>query len=312
MERVMWRIIFQNFWFKLVALLMALLLWFHVATDKVYEYTRTFPLEISNIPPHLVLAEKIPEQVKVKIRGRGKELLKLLLAERKSLEIDAKELKNGETGYVIKPDQIPIPEGSELQVTDILSPHSLKIKLDHLLEKKVKVEPHLGVLPADGFVQVGGLHYTPKEVVISGPKVSVTNIEVIHTKEKVIQNAEKSVSGQLDLAMPPGYNLKVSSPAINFSVEIQKAVEKEFSNLPVKLINIPKQREILLSPDSINVTIFGPESLVNQIIPDKIKAVIDCAKTIKKDKFKLPVIVELPSEVKLKRVEPESLEVSVK
>ena len=291
---------------------MALLLWFHVATDKVYEYTRTFSLEISNVPPHLVLAEKIPEQVKVKIRGKGKELLKLLLAERRSIKIDAKELKNGETDYVIKPEQIPIPEGSELQVTDILSPHSLKIKLDHLLEKKVKVQPHIGVLPADGFVQVGELHYSPKEVAISGPKIPVMNIEVIHTKEKVIENAAKSVSDQLDLAVPPGYNLKVSSPVINFSVEIQKAMEKEFSHLPVKLINIPRRREILLQPDSISVTIFGPESLVTQIIPDKIKAFIDCAKTENKDKVKLPVIVELPSEVKLKRVEPESLDVLLK
>jgi YbbR domain-containing protein len=308
----MWRIIFQNFWFKLVALLMALLLWFHVATDKVYEYTRSFSLEISNIPAHLILAEKIPDQVKVKIRGKGKELLKLLLAERESIKIDVKELKNGETDYVIKPEQIPIPEGSGLQVTDILSPPSLKIKLDHLLEKKVKVQPHIGVLPADGFVQVGELHYGPKEVMISGPKIEVTQIEVIHTKEKVIQNAEKSVSEQLDLVMPPGYNLKVSLPVINFSVEIQKAVEKEFSHLPVKLINIPRRREILLQPDSISLTIFGPESLVTHMLPDKIKAVIDCAKTENKDKLKLPVIVELPSEVKLKRVEPESLEVLVK
>ena len=80
----MWRILFQNFWFKLVAVVMALLLWFHVATDKMYDHTDSFPLEILNVPDPLILAEELPHQVSVTIRGKGKDLLKLLLfSERK-------------------------------------------------------------------------------------------------------------------------------------------------------------------------------------------------------------------------------------
>lgn len=291
---------------------MALLLWFHVATDKTYEYARSFPLEISNIPPHLVLAEKIPEEVKVKIRGRGKELLKLLLAERKSLKIDAKEFKNEETDYVIKPEQIPIPEGLELQVSDILFPRDLKIKLNQLKEKKVKVQPDIQIFTADGFVQVGELHYTPKEVVISGPKMWVNGLETVHTQKKVIENANESIKDQLDLLVPPGYNLSLSLRKINFSADVQKAGEKEFSNLPVELINVPKNREIVFQPDSISVVISGAESLVNQINPDRIKVSINCTAAKRKERAKLPVLVGLPSEVNLERAEPDSIEIFVK
>jgi YbbR domain-containing protein len=310
--RIMWRFIFQNFWFKLVAILMALLLWFHVATDKVYEYTQIFPLAIFNIPSNLILEEKIPHQVGVKIRGKGKELLKLFLSERKSVNIDAKEFKNGETNYAIKPNQIPIPEGLELQVTDILSPQEIKIKLDRLLEKKVKVQPNVLILPADGFVQVGELHYAPKEVVISGPKMWVNGLETVRTQKKVIEKADRFISDQIDLVLPSGYNLNLSLRKINFSVDIQKAGEKKISELPVQLINIPKYREAEIQPDRISVTISGAESIVNQISSDKIKVIIDCAKAVRKEKTKLPIIVELPSEVTLKKTEPDSIEVSVK
>lgn len=310
--RIMWRFIFQNFWFKLMAILMALLLWFHVATDKVYEYTQTFPLGIINIPSNLVLAEKLPDQVEVKIRGKGKELLKLFLSERKSVNIDAKEFKNGETNYDLKPNQIPIPEGLELQVTDIRSPQELKIKLDHLLDKKVKIQPNVQILPADGFVQVGELHYTPKEVVISGPTMWVNGLEEAFTQKKVIQNADKPISDQLDLVLPPGYNLNLSFRRISFSVDIQKTGEKIFSDLLVQLINIPKYREVEIQPDRIRVTISGAESLVSRISPDKIKVMIDCAKAAKREKTKLPILVELPSEITLKKAEPDSIEVSVK
>ena len=67
----MWKFILKNFGFKIVAVVMALLLWFHVATEKVYEYTKSFPVEISNTPEELVLAREIPKEIQAKIQGKG-------------------------------------------------------------------------------------------------------------------------------------------------------------------------------------------------------------------------------------------------
>jgi len=291
---------------------MALLLWFHVATDKMYEHNDTFPLEIFNIPERLILAEKLPGQVTVTIRGKGKELLKYLLAEKKSLRIDAEEFERGETKYIIKPGEIPLPEELELRVTEILSPEDLKIKLGFPTEKKVKVQPHIKILPAEGSEQVGELHYNPKEVVISGPRMWVRGLKVIHTQEKVIENAQEPVSDQVDLVLPEGYNLSLSPQTINFSQNIEKTMEREIFNLPVGLVNIPKREEIMLEPDSINVTISGAESVVNQISPDKIKVTINCAKAKRNETVKLPVLVKLLTKVELKKVEPDSVEVFMK
>ncbi|MCK4224794.1 MAG: hypothetical protein KAX39_06415 [candidate division Zixibacteria bacterium] len=307
----MWRIIFKNFWFRLVAIIMALFLWFHVATDKMYEHTDTFPLEIFNIPERLILAEELPEQMDVTIRGKGKELLKLLLAEKKSLKIDAQEFKRGETNYDIKPEHIPIPEGLELRVTEILPSQSLKIRLDYPMEKEVKIQPRIHIFPAEGFEQVGELHYNPTEVTLSGPRMWVRGVRVIHTQEKVIEDAKESISDLVDLALPEGYNLSLSPQRINFSQGIERTVERTISNLPVELVNIPRGREIMLDSDSINVTFSGAESVVNQMSPDKIRVRVNCAKAKKDETVKLPVLVKLPVKVELKKVEPDSVEVSI-
>lgn len=308
----MWRFIFQNFWFRLVAIIMALFLWFHVATDKMYEHQYSFPLEIFNISERLILAEKLPEQVTVTIRGKGKELLKLLLAEKKSLKIDAQEFNRGETTYPINPDQIPIPEGLELRVADVLSPRDIKIKLDYPMEKKVKVQPNIKILPAQEFRRVGDLHYNPQEVMISGPRMWVRGISEIHSQEKVIEDAKELVSGQFDLILPEGYNLNLSPQKINFSQNIEKTVERRISKLPVKLVNLPGHREITFKPDSIDVIISGAESVVNQTIPEEIMVTVDCAKAKRNDTIKLPIQVKLPTEVDRKKVEPDSVEVSIK
>ncbi len=34
----------ENFWLKIVALIMGLLLWFHVATEKIYNYEVRVPI----------------------------------------------------------------------------------------------------------------------------------------------------------------------------------------------------------------------------------------------------------------------------
>jgi YbbR domain-containing protein len=308
----MWRIIFQSFWFKMVAVVMALLLWFHVATDKVYEYGHTFPLEILNVPESLILAEEIPERIDVKVRGKGKELLKLLLSEKRNIQIDAREFKRGETDYLIEPEQVPIPEGLELRITGILPSENLKVWLDYSMEKKLEVQPHVKVTPAEGVEKVGELHYNPKEVTISGPRMWVRDLKVISTREVVIEDAKEPVSDQVDLVLPEGYNLALSSQKVNFSQNIEKTVERRISRLPVELTNVPKRREVTIRPDSIDVIVSGAQSLVQEIGAEQIGVTVNCAMAKRNETVRLPVEIKLPAKVGLKGAEPDSVEASMK
>jgi YbbR domain-containing protein len=302
----MWRKIIQNFWFKLVAVVMALLLWFHVATDNTYEYSDKFPLEIVGIPEPLLLAEKLPDYVNVTIQGKGKDLLKLMVAEKDSLKIDTREFKRGETDYLIEPENVPLPEGLELRVTVILPPKKLKIKLDYSMEKKLQVQLKVSVLPAEGFVQVGEVHFDPKEIEISGPRMWVRNLTDIYTQGQIVENAKEPVSEQIDLMLPEGYNLTLSQPKIRYSVNIEKIEEKQLSKLPLSPVNVPRRTEVTLQPDSINLTVAGAQSLITRVSVDSIRATVDCSKISKGQNLTLPIWVDLPKGIRLIRVDPDS------
>ena len=295
----MWRIIFQSFSFKLAAIVMALLLWFHVATDKVYEHGHNFP-------------EEIPHEIDVKVRGKGKELLKLLLAEKRSISINAQEFKRGETDYSIEADQVPIPEGLELRVTGILPSENLKVWLDYSMEKEVKVQPVVKIVPAEGFEKVGELYYNPQEITISGPRMWVRDLKEIGTREMVIEDADEPVSDQVDLVLPEGYNLLLSSLKVNFSQNVERIAEKKISGLPVELTNVPRRREIDIEPDSIDVTISGAQSLLQEIGAEQLRVTVDCANAKKDETVKLPVEVNLPAKVSLKQALPDSIQATMK
>jgi len=307
----MWKLIFENLGFKIVALLMALLLWFHVATEKIYEYTKNFPVKILNVPDELILAREVPPEVQVKIGGKGKELLKLLLMEKKNLQIDVGEFRIGENNYNFKPEEIPIPEGLDLRVVEILSPKNVKISLDRLMEKKVPVSSQITILPEQGYVLMGEVSLKPQEVIISGPRGLVRKINSIQTEKKMLENVTEPISDQIGLTLPEGYNLKLSFKQVNFFADIQKAIEKEILSVPVESVNLPWGRKVEIQPDSIKVLIIGGENAVNQLTKDQIKVMVDCAKVKRNVETKLQPFVKLPPIVNLIRTEPDSLVVTI-
>jgi len=307
----MWKFIFENFGFKIVALVMALLLWFHVATEKTYEYTKSFPVKISNIPKGLILSEQAPEEVQVKIRGKGKELLKLLLVDKEKLQIDIGNFKAGESDYTFKPQEIPIPEGLELKVEEILSPKSIKISLDRLMEKKVSISSQIAIRPKEGYLQVGEVSLDPQEVGISGPMGQVKRIDSIQTEKKVMKEATELISDRIGLILPKGHNLKLSFGQVKFSADIQKAMEKEISNVPVETLNLPKGRRVKVEPESIKVVIVGGENVVSQLTKEQIKVSVDCAKVKRGVETKLQPLVKLLPTVSLIKTEPDSLGVTI-
>ena len=308
----MWKFIFENLGFKIVAVVMALLLWFHVATEKVYEYTKSFPVKILNIPEGLILSQEVPEEVQVKIRGKGKELLKLLLMEQKNLQIDIGDFRGGENDYSFKPEEIPIPEGLDLRAEEILSPQSIKINLDRLIEKKVPIHSQITILPEEGYLLIGEVSLDSHEVFISGPTRLVRKIKSIQTEKKMLEGVTEPISDQIGLALPEGYNLELSFNEVNCSADIQKAIGKEIPSVPVEAVNLPEGRKVTVQPDSIKVVIFGGENVVNQLTKDQIKVTIDCA-TVKRNKeAKLQPFVKLPPIVSLIRTEPDSLVVIIR
>src|SRR3990170_5566326 len=135
----MWEKLFDNLWLKLGAILLACLLWLHASTDKLYEYTFDYNLKMVNLSPELILAEPLPASVQVKIYGKGKELLKLLLSKERTLKIDAQKFSAVEFELPLRKEMISIPEGLNLSVVEIASPKALMINLQKLEEKKVPV-----------------------------------------------------------------------------------------------------------------------------------------------------------------------------
>jgi YbbR domain-containing protein len=307
----MWEKLFDNLWLKLGAILLACLLWLHASTDKLYEYTINYNLKMVNLSSELILAEPLPASVQVKIYGKGKELLKLLLSKERTLKIDAQRFSAGEFELPLRKEMIGVPEGLNLSIIEIASPKALMINLQKIEEKKVPIISQLRIFPQEGYFQKGKVRFTPEEVKLIGPEENVEKTSYILSQEKEFQDLKKSLSGTVDLAPPPVFNVRFSPQMVDFSVEIKKGEKRMLENLPVKLINLPRGRKVFLDSKTINLEVLGEKETLDELTPERIKINLDC-RNLKEGKTKLSPQIELPEDLLLVRAEPDSFSVEIK
>lgn len=307
----MWEKFIDNLWLKLGAILLACLLWFYASTDKSYEYTFNYTLELINLSPELILAEPLPNEAKVKIYGTGKELLKLLLLEKKSLEIDAQKFSRGRHRFSVKKEMIDIPEYLDLSVTEIVLPKVLKINLQKFEEKKVPIISQLSFFPEKGYFIKGEVRFIPDRVRVRGPSESVRKAKFILTQKEEFQDINKSFSESIDLISPPFFNLRIFPQRVDFSVEINEGKVTRWEKLPIEIVNLPKGKKGYLSPQTVDLELIGEKETLEKFDPGRVKVIID-SKGLKKGKIKVSPLIQLPENIILLKSEPDSFNLEIK
>ena len=299
--------IFNNFGLKIAALFLALLLWFHATTDKSFVYHFNLPLVLSGLSSDLILATQLPSEAKVKIKGKGKQLIKYFLSDKESIVIDVSKFRAREVNYVIKPEEVPLPKDLSLEVAEVDSPKQMKIRLDYLSKKEVPVKPQIEVMPQSGYVQVGTLELKPDRVLLSGPRGLIRKVDWVDTEKRILGSLNSSASGLVPLVMPEGFNLKLSPDKVEYSIKIEKIVQREFPQLSVETMNLSPKRKIRIEPESVSVIIQGASQQIDSLDPDKIKIGLDFNKIGKEKQGKTVPKVQLPEGVELLKIEPDSV-----
>jgi YbbR domain-containing protein len=308
--KTMWSKILENFWLKIGAVFLALLLWFHATTNQTYEHAFTYPLRIINLPPNMVLSAPVPKEAKVLIQGKGKQLIRLLLSQKEYIDINAAKLSGLETDYLLKSEDLGFIKKEGLEVLEVLFPKTFKIKMDYLGKKQVKVLPQLDILSEGNFSPLKETKVEPDKVELSGPQKALQKIDYLYTKKVILNHLEAPVEKRVKLIPPEGYNINLSVSEVKLSVEVLKGTKRKFENISVEAFNYPKGKRVKIEPEHISLTLFGADEIMNNLNPKEVKVLLDLRKM--KNKTKLVPQIKLPSGVKLVGLRPDSIEVEIK
>ena len=293
-----------NIGIKAGALFLAVLLWFHVATEKHYEVTVSVPVALQ-LPEDMAISEPPPKTAKVRLWGKGKHLLflKLLHYSKVRLVVRANPKGPGRIRRVLSPMDVEVPKGLDVRALELLKPSVLEVEVDRRMNRKVPVVPVLEFSPAPGYVALAP-KVRPDSVTVSGPEGIVRKVRTVRTDSLEVPTLRKSVSLELKV-IPPSPLVSCLPPKVYVDLEVQPIAERWLKGVQVRLVHAPKGAWVV--PDRVDVKVSGAADLLSRISPDDIGAYIDYRR-LREGEPPEPSF-SLPPGVRFLRAEPSSFHV---
>lgn len=289
---------------KIFSLICGGLIWFLVVSENQYETVVSIPINPVNLKAGYVIANQIPNQVKVRFRGKGRALMALHMTRGARAIVDLARLE-GRIIHEIRTKDIEIRKDYiGLEPISISLPDSFTVFIDELAEKSVPVVSDIKVNPAPGFAVVGGIQFSPAKIFLTGPASELNDISFVKTESMVFNNRFRDIREQVKLIPPANRNVKMNSLSTLTTVDIQKLLERTFTGIPLKIKNLPPKTRAIIIPSTLDITIDGGEDLIILVQKEEIEAYIDFSVKLDPNEHDYPAFIVTPPGVNYRKVQP--------
>ena len=250
-----------------------------------------------------VISDEIPETCAVRFRGNGKRLLTLPWRDL-SLRVDASDIRA--RGLLpLGVENVVYPDALNLEVLAVLSPQQLVLNLDRLEQVRLPVVTPIEIELAPGYTLVGEVAAVPDSVTLIGPARDLAALTSVQTDTlRLPRRVRESVDVEVPILVPQIYNLSIFPTTVRVIHDVQKLGERLFEDVQITFIGTSRPERYLAEPRSAAVTVQGGTRLIEALVKDDIRLVLDM-RQIQPDGLTLvEPRVELPPGITLKIMEP--------
>jgi len=297
---------------KVLAVVIAISLWLVANLQHDVEKNIAIDINYANLAPGLVVVNKPPEKLNLRVRGPRSQLSSIT-SQNMLFTIDLSNVSSGMSKFEIRTDQITPPR--DVQVTGI-SPAEIKIEADKLAKKKVKVEPSIG--PAEtGYEIVGKPEVSPSTASIEGPKNLLSKIKSITTDPVSVKGEKSKFTIEVPLRSPYSIVKITGDNTVKVTIDIEeKTLEKEFNDLNISFINFKDDNYETNGNISTELAFEGPFSIINNLSSEDIELFVDGSdinKSNQNKNYTLKVGVNYPYKdiLKLKKQSPKTIKIKL-
>jgi YbbR domain-containing protein len=298
--------ILENFWIKIMAILLAVLLWLHVVSDKTFQHEVTLELKQVDLGQGLILSEPPTEKIRILVSATGKTLLRSDW-KKGGLKLAVNRTRPGRFRTELNTDDVSLIKSDRVGLVEIVSPREINLECDVLMESEVPVRSAVNVIPGEGYMVLKADSIVPGSVVVSGPRQMVRTIEYISTDTEEYKGIRNDLTIRIPLERPDIYNLELDPDTVTYFVSVAPTRSRIFREIAVQLINSPADVPVDFQPRSVRVRAAGLAGVIDTISPEMIRVLADYDQLDSNGYVPLEVFV--PSSVTVLGNEPESVRV---
>jgi len=213
MIRILKSLIVRNWGLKLLALVLAFLLWLALMPEeKIFsEKNLSVPLELRNLSPRFEIVEKPQASIEVTLRAPNRLLSGLTPSDIQAV-LDLGRASINQEDYPLNSDMIAVPAGAKAVR---VFPNKVRVKIEKSKEDMMQVQPaFIGKLKTGWSVEV-----IPSKVFVRGPESKFNAKDRIRTAPIDVTALARTAEFEVDLILPKP-ELRFTSPAAKAKVTI--------------------------------------------------------------------------------------------
>jgi len=292
-----------------VALLMGLLLWFHVATEKVYKYRLVLPITDIALGERLTLVDTPPDSMTVVVSASGKQLLRQKWRER-GVRILATQLSIGRhTVNLTTANTFLAGVGNFVALDEVVSPTSMLLNIDYTAEIQVKVAPDITAVPDEGFAVKRISDPNPAEVTLVGARSRVRTVTLVSTEPRELTGLRDNLTLTLPLAAPAGYQMTLIPDSVTVTIEIVAVKTRVFEDIPIVVYNAPPNKAVSAQPPALRIELTGPPEDIDLLSRDALIASVDFRRLDPNGIS--PIKIDCPLNFKVKKISVNTVRIIV-
>lgn len=280
------------------------LLWFSISMSEKYPYQVTAPLVIHSVPEGKALSSPLPREVRLRFYDTGWRLAKLAWNPGMEWVID---LANAPSRPLTVGD-IAEQLSQKLGVQPVsMVPESLHIALDAIITKRVPVLPAFDAEYRGGYGPVGKPVVAPETVAVTGAEKIVKFIQEWPTIHQRFRDVRQPISVNIPLA-DTIQSLVFNPRNVRLRVDVQAIAEKIFTGIPIELVSLPKNREVILSATTLDIVLRGGIEQLAAIRHSSLRAYIDYRTILEDTSGVLQPEIPLDADVQIVKRTPERVQ----
>jgi YbbR domain-containing protein len=290
---------------KAFSVLLAILLAVAVgSSSNASIVTLMVPLAIQNAPEGKVLVRPRKRDVQVTIQGPSF-LVGGIASSPPAMKVSLPNQKTDIFKVFLKPSDVSLPP--MVRVVSI-EPAETELTFETLERREAQVAvPRIGQLPRNLVLE--GIEPAEQRVIISGPKSEVRAIRVVETEPIDLSDFSETRTVRVRLRAPNG-EVSLSEGHVAVTVRVSSIPHERGMGLrPVELRSASQFGGVRLLPREVSVLIAGEASRVSELDPTEVIPYVRLQSGPVRDGVELPVDVEVPSGIKVIRVEPSKVRI---
>lgn len=300
----------KNILIYILSFVGAVLLWLYVYLNLSYTINIQIPLDVKTAGSQ-ALGSDLPSYIDLTVKGKGWELLGIMLSKKKSYILDLSSFKKDTKINVSQRlgEVLEIPAG--VSVLNV-NPEFLEISFDNITSRTVKVKNMVNVVPKDGYSVIGQPVLSPDSVKLSGAMSVIGKIKFLPTESVNFNDVNSGFTRTFKIIDTLNNIVKIEPKTVTVTYRVELSAEKIIEDVNVVVRDIPSDKEVLLVPPKLKIYLRGGVEQLAKINPEEILASVDFRSIDSDSLGYVSPKITLPVDASIIKYEPQKFQYIIK